>query len=77
MEILEERGRTIYWLSKQLGVDFTALYRLRDGKARGIRFELLAGMCQALECQISDLLILDENKPAAKKTPHSRTKKER
>ena len=63
MEILQQRGRTIYWLSKRLGVDFTALYRLRDGDAKGIRFEMLAGMCEALDCDISDLLVLEDDPP--------------
>ncbi|HKV39083.1 MAG TPA: helix-turn-helix domain-containing protein [Blastocatellia bacterium] len=68
-EILEERGRTIYWLSKQLGVDFTALYRLRDGVAKGIRFELLGRICEALNCEIGDLLVLAPGKQSSEKHP--------
>jgi len=67
-EVLEERGRTIYWLAKQVDIDFTALYRMRNGQAKGIKFDLLGRMCQALECDISDLLILsDDEKPASRR----------
>jgi putative transcriptional regulator len=58
MELLEEREKTIYWLAKQVGEDFSTLYRIRDGKAAGIRFDLLGRMCEALECQPGDLLRL-------------------
>ena len=58
MELLEEREKTNYWLAKQVGQDFTTLYRIRDGKAAGIRFDLIARMCEAFECQPGDLLVL-------------------
>jgi putative transcriptional regulator len=65
-KLLEERERTIYWLAKQVGIDFTALYRMRDGTAKGIKFDLLARICEALECQPSDLLVLVEERPGSK-----------
>ena len=67
-DLLEARGKTIYWLAKQAETDFSTLYRIRDGKARGIRFDLLARVCEALECQPGDLLELADGKPRAKRT---------
>jgi putative transcriptional regulator len=67
LEMLQKRGRTIYWLSKQVGVDFTTMYRFRDGEAKGIRFALLAKMCKALDCEISDLLVLEDHQPPEKR----------
>lgn len=54
--LLEERGRTFYWLSKQTGISHTTLWRLKKGKARGINFGTLEKICQALECQPGDVL---------------------
>ena len=57
-ELLEERGRTFYWLSKETGISHTTLWRLKKGKALGINFGTLEGICSALECQPGDVLRL-------------------
>lgn len=67
-EVLEERGRTIYWLAKQVDIDFTALYRIRNGQAKGIKFDLLGKICDALDCDTCDLLVLgDDGAPGGKR----------
>jgi putative transcriptional regulator len=66
-EVLEARGRSLYWLAKQLGADYTHLHRLKTGKAEGVTFDMLGRICTALECQPSDLLVLVDEKPESKK----------
>ena len=61
-KVLEKRGRTFYWLSKQTGVSHTTLWRLKKGKALGINFSTLKKICQALECEPGDILKLDIEK---------------
>jgi putative transcriptional regulator len=56
--LLEEHGRTFYWLAKETGISHTTLWRLKKGKALGINFETLEKMCQALKCQPGDVLAL-------------------
>lgn len=60
--LLESRGRSFYWLSKETGVSHTTLWRLKKGKALGIQFETLKKICQALECQPGDVLSLASEK---------------
>ena len=55
-QLLQERGRTFYWLAKQTGISHTTLWRLKKGKALGINFETLEKMCQTLGCQPGDVL---------------------
>ena len=57
-ELLEERGRTFYWLAKETGISHTTLWRLKKGKARGINFDTLEKLCGTLECQPGDVLSL-------------------
>jgi putative transcriptional regulator len=71
-ELLEEREKTIYWLAKRVGIDFTALYRMRDGTAKGIKFDLLARICEALECEPADLLALVDDNPARRRRAKSK-----
>lgn len=43
-------------LAARIGITESNLSLLRTGKVRGIRFETLARICEALECQPGDLL---------------------
>lgn len=72
-ELLEVRGRSFYWLSKQTGVSHTTLWRLKKGKALGINFITLEKICQALECEPGDVLKL-ENNPAKTRKRITQTK---
>ena len=63
-QMLEERGQTFYWLSKETGIGHTSLWRLRHGEAKGISFDFLERICRALECQPGDILVrVDDGKP--------------
>ena len=61
-ELLKERGRTFYWLSKQTGISHTTLWRLKKGKALGINFVTLEKICQVLEREPGDLLKIRSEK---------------
>ena len=66
-EILETRGKTRYWLAKQTGIGYATLLRLeRSGLAKGITFETLSSLCEALDCQPGDILVF-KAKPRARK----------
>ena len=43
-------------LAAAIGLSEVNLSLLKSGKVRGIRFETLARICEALECQPGDLL---------------------
>ncbi|MCF2871685.1 helix-turn-helix transcriptional regulator [Octadecabacter sp. G9-8] len=47
------RGRD---LAAQIGITEQNLSLLKSGKVKGIRFETLAKICAALDCQPADLL---------------------
>ncbi len=66
-QLLEERGRTFYWLSKETGISHTTLWRLKKGRAVGINFPTLEQICRTLSCQPGDVLKLADEKKAGKK----------
>jgi len=43
-------------LATRIGINEQNLSLLKSGKVRGVRFETLAAICKALECQPGDLL---------------------
>lgn len=43
-------------LAERIGITEQNLSLLKSGKVRGVRFDTLAAICQALDCQPGDLL---------------------
>jgi putative transcriptional regulator len=58
-ELLEERGMTLTELSKSVGVSLVNLSVLKNDRAKAIRFSTLTAICDALQCQVGDLLIVE------------------
>jgi len=50
-------------LAERVGITEANLSLLRTGKVKGVRFETLAKICEALECKPADLLDLEEGAP--------------
>lgn len=57
-ELLAERGMTLTQLSEVVGVSIVNLSVLKNDRARAIRYSTLRAICEALKCEIGDLLIL-------------------
>jgi putative transcriptional regulator len=59
-ELLKERERTAYWLANEVGMTHGGFYKVIKGKIKALNLELLAKLCDVLECQPGDLLVLDK-----------------
>jgi putative transcriptional regulator len=55
-KVLVDRHITSKELASSIGITPTNLSILKRGKARGIRFNTLSNICQALDCQPGDIL---------------------
>ncbi len=66
-ELLDEHGRSFYWLAKETGISHTTLWRLKKGKALGINFDTLEKICRRLNCQPGDVLRLAGEEKTSKK----------
>ncbi len=58
-ELLDERGMTLTRLSELVGVSIVNLSVLKNDRARAIRFSTLRAICEALDCEVGQLLVLD------------------
>lgn len=56
-ELLAERDLTLTALSERVGVSVVNLSVLKNNRARAIRFSTLTALCDALECEVGDLLV--------------------
>jgi len=57
-ELLAERGMTLTRLSELVGVSLVNLSVLKNDRARAIRFSTLTAICEALDCEVGELLVI-------------------
>ena len=60
LELLEKRGKTKYWLYKQLGMSYQNFNRMVNNETKSIQYENIEAMCLLLNCTPNDLLIITE-----------------
>lgn len=60
-ELLAERGMTLTQLSARVGVSIVNLSVLKNDRARAIRYSTLRAICDALECEVGELLVLSRD----------------
>ena len=53
--IMEERGITGAALAKEVGITPVNLSVLKNNRAKAVRFNTLAALCAALDCQPGDI----------------------
>ncbi len=57
-ELLAARNMTVVQLSELVDVSVVNLSVLKNDRAKAIRFSTLVAICQALDCEIGELLVL-------------------
>jgi putative transcriptional regulator len=54
-KILEEKGRSIYWLAIQCNVTYKSMFNLVNNKTSSVKFMLLERICNVLEVTPNDI----------------------
>ena len=60
LRILEEQGKTKYWLYKQLGMSYQNFSNMVNNQTKSIRYENIETMCLLLKCTPNDLFEITE-----------------
>lgn len=61
LRLLEERGKTKYWLYKQLGMSYQNFSKMIHNETKSIRYDNIEAMCFLLDCTPNDLFLLTED----------------
>ena len=61
LRILEEQGKTKYWLYKQLGMSYQNFSKMVNNETKSIRYENIETMCLLLGCTPNDLFVITED----------------
>lgn len=59
-EMLEQQGKTPYWLGKQTGISQNNIGKICNGETSTIRFDTIEKICKVLDCSINDLFVTDD-----------------
>jgi putative transcriptional regulator len=55
VELLEQKGKTKYWLYKQLGMSYQNFNKMVNNETKSIRYENIETICLLLECTPNDI----------------------
>ncbi|WP_195336938.1 helix-turn-helix domain-containing protein [Paraclostridium bifermentans] len=54
-KLLESRGKSRYWLAKEVGISHQNLTKIVRNETNSIKFDLLEKFCIILECTPNDI----------------------
>lgn len=57
LKILKEKGKSKYWLYKQLGMSYQNFNKMINNETKSIQYEKIELMCKILNCTPNELLI--------------------
>lgn len=55
LELLEKKGKTKYWLYKQLGMSYQNFNRMINNETKSIQYENIETLCLLLDCTPNEL----------------------
>ena len=61
LALLEKKGKTKYWLYKQLGMSYQNFHNMVNNRTKSIRYENIETICLLLHCTPNDLFDITED----------------
>ncbi len=61
VEILKEKGKTNYWLYKQMGMSYQNFMKMINNKTKSIQYANIEALCVILECDPNDLFQFEDD----------------
>lgn len=60
LKLLQERGKTKYWLYNQLNLSYQNFNNMVNNKTKSIKYEMMETLCDILNCSIEDLFVVSD-----------------
>ncbi|MDN5378653.1 MAG: putative transcriptional regulator [Clostridiales bacterium] len=60
MHLLEKKGKTKYWLYKQMGMSYQNFQKMITNQTSSIKYSNIEALCQIFECTPNDLFIFED-----------------
>lgn len=65
--LLKKNGKSKYWLCKNMNITSRNLNRIIYGETTSISFKYLEDMCKFLNCELSDLISINQDDDVSNK----------
>lgn len=62
LPLLAKKGKTKYWLYKQLGMSYQNFNRMVNNETQSIKMSRIETLCQLFDCTPNDLFFIDWEK---------------
>ena len=62
LPLLEQHGKTKYWLWKQLGMSYQNFNKMLNNETQSIKYETLDALCSIFNCTPNDILKYEPDK---------------
>lgn len=59
-KLLDEKGKTRYWLVKEMQTTYKTVNKLCDNTLTGLQLETIEKLCSILDCTPNDLFIFED-----------------
>lgn len=63
LDILAQKGKTKYWLHKQMNMSYQNFNRMVNNETQSIKYSNMETLCDILECTPADLFEYDPDTP--------------
>ncbi len=60
--LLKKKNKSKYWLCQKMNINNRNLNRIIYGETTSISFKYLEDLCKYLECNLSELINIEDNK---------------
>ena len=61
LRLLQEQGKTKYWLYKQLGMSYQNFNKMVNNETKSIRYENIETLCLLFNCTPNELFEINED----------------
>ncbi|MBC8533442.1 helix-turn-helix domain-containing protein [Yeguia hominis] len=59
LALLEQEGKSKYWLSKQLDMSYQNFLKMIQNETKSIQYKNIETLCQVLHCSPNELFVFD------------------
>ena len=59
IDLLQKKGKSRYWLYKQLGMSYQNFKRMIENETKSIQIERIETLCQLLDCTPNELFLIN------------------
>ena len=66
LNLLEQKGKTKYWLYKQMGMSYQNFSRMINNQTKSIQYDNIEALCVTFSCTPNELFTITDDEETSK-----------